>query len=105
MNENEIIFKMSRFFPRSDTIIAYGSWRKGYVPGVSDLDIVVVGPKEDDAAKILEDLHKFHPELDVIYIPKENLAKGDFSGTAFGRRYILHAFDLYRVKKQGEVLF
>lgn len=93
------------FFPDTKAVIIYGSNGNDYIQGISDVDVIVIGPENDKVGDILETLHKNRPELDPIYISENSLIESKFKGRALGREYELHKFDLYRVKKLGKLLF
>jgi len=108
LNENfeGIRESIREFFPEESTAILWGSAGKDFIPGVSDADILIIGPADPAMGEKLEKLHDAGGDLDVdpIYIPRDNFTEGIFRGQALGREYELHAFDLYRVKNQGIIL-
>jgi hypothetical protein len=76
-------------FPAAMAAVIWGSSGNDFIPGVSDTDILIVGPRDDAVEKKLEKIHA---------------TGGDFEGQGIGRAYTFHKFDLYRIKTQGKVL-
>ncbi|MFZ3031656.1 MAG: hypothetical protein WA082_01345 [Candidatus Moraniibacteriota bacterium] len=96
---------IAEFFPEAKAAIVYGSNGDQYIPGVSDIDLVVIGPENNNVEGILETLHGSRPEVDPVYISENDLAQSKFKGKALEKSYELHKFDLYRIKRQGKLLF
>ena len=94
-------------FPSASAAIVWGSSGEDFIPGVSDVDLLIVSSDDADVRSKLKLLCDAQSGVDVdaLYLSRDELAKGIFRCVAFGRDYELHKFDLYRIKSQGRVLF
>jgi hypothetical protein len=93
-------------FPAATVAIVWGSSGKDFILGVSDTDMLIIGPRDDAVEEKLKRLHDAGGELDIdpIYVTQDDFEKGIFKGQGIGREYKFHEFDLYRMKMQGKVL-
>ena len=96
---------IAELFPDAKVALTYGSTGEDHIQGVSDIDILIIGPWDSKVEEKLKVLHEQREDLDPIYLSEEDLAKSNFKGKEVSRDYELHRFDLYRVKNQGRVLF
>ena len=96
---------IKKIFPLATAAIVCGSTGKDFIEGISDLDIIVIGPKKTNLDEKLTNLKRFSHDIDPMYITVNNLKNSLFCGRKPGEDYELHSFDLYRIKNQGQVLF
>lgn len=92
-------------FPDAGAAFVYGSIGDDYIQGISDIDIIIVGPQNKQLSDKLITLNNYSKDVDPIYISQNDLTKSKFKCRGPNRDYELHGFDLYRVKNHSKILF
>ncbi len=105
INLEKVAKKVVGAFPDAKAGIVFGSLGNDYNPGISDIDILIVGPVDKKIQDKLKILVKSNSELDPIYISENDLSRTIFKGKKLGTDYELHSFDVYRIIHQGKMLF
>jgi predicted nucleotidyltransferase len=72
---------------------------------VSDIDLLIVGNKENDTQeKLIKLQEKLGEKYDIKFITPKNLSN-DFVSLCPDREYTLHGLDIYRLKNQNKVIY
>ncbi len=105
-NFEETTKSILNYFPKVVSIIVYGSVADdSYVENSSDVDLLIVGKKENDTQEKLVELQKeLGEKYDIHFITPENLS-ANFVSICPDREYIYHGLDIYRLKNQNKVIY
>jgi predicted nucleotidyltransferase len=88
----DIAKKVLEAFPDANAGIVFGSLGNDYNPGISDIDILIVGRVKKKIQDNLKLLVKSNVEFDPVYISEAALNRSVFKGKKPDTDYELHSF-------------